>query len=123
TLPRVWPRQRLRGIAAALAARGRVAQSGGRADRAKAETAVAGDEWRVPRAAAAARIARCIYLHSPSPDPRDGGPPAEPQLGAPFQDARGNVAAFCGPARSDRKYAGAFVAAAIHAERSGLPIS
>ena len=65
TLRSFRPRECLCGIAAAFLPRGRSAQSGRAGDRAQIVVASAGHQWRMPRAAAAARSAGCLHLHSP----------------------------------------------------------
>ena len=59
--------QCLRGIAAAFLPRRRSAQSGGARNRAQIIFAAAGHQWRLLRAAAAARSAGRLHLHSPPP--------------------------------------------------------
>ena len=85
--------------------------------------AAAGHQWRLPRAAAAARSAGCLHLHPPSPHACLPPAPATPQFRAPFEISRGDGAIVCRSSRSHRQYGNSFFALAIHVERFGLRIS
>ena len=119
----VRPRKCLRRTAAPFFPRRRSAQPGGRRHRAKTEAAAAGDQRRLHALPAAARAARCLHLHPPSPHARQRRALAQPQCRAPFQVARGNGVAFFRSSRSHRQHGVSFLAPAIHLERSRLPIS
>ena len=90
----IRPRKCLRRIAAAFLPRRRSAQPGGGRNRAQIASAAAGHQRRLPRAAAAARSARRLHLHSPSPHARNRRAPAGAQFRAPSEIARGDGSAL-----------------------------
>ena len=119
----IWKAQRVCGIAAALFREEEVRNQRALEIARKLKSAGAGDQWRLPCIAGAARIAGCVFLRSPSPHAGDRGAPAGAQRRTPPEISRGNGTTFRGPSRSYRQYAGAGFAAAIYVERSGLSVS